>query len=223
MTTRVRLTCIGAFLLAFVAAVAAAQPLDKRTTFTFTGPVAIPGVTLPAGDYLFHTTDINHRNVLQVLSADGKVAYAQMLTLEAWRSRVTYEPEVRFIETAADMPHAIRAFWSPGESLGYELMYAPEQARLLVKGAGTPVLTQAAVVPYEPEYLKPEEAVVERAPVVVAEAPPAAAPIAVAEAVEEPAVAELPKTDSPTGTLVFVGLGALLIGIFARTVRTTLA
>jgi hypothetical protein len=32
---------------------ASAQPLDKRTLFTFSGPIAVPGVTLPAGQDLF--------------------------------------------------------------------------------------------------------------------------------------------------------------------------
>ncbi len=40
-----------------VAAVAHAQPSDKRTFFTFSRPITLPGVTLPAGKYIFRLTD----------------------------------------------------------------------------------------------------------------------------------------------------------------------
>src|SRR5689334_11586218 len=111
MTTRSGLTCVGAFILAsFVAAVATADTIDKRTTFSFNTPVAIPGVTLPAGSYLFHVVDTDTtRDVVQVLSADGKTPYAMFFTLPIWRSETSPDPELTFIETAADMPHAIRA------------------------------------------------------------------------------------------------------------------
>ena len=34
-----------------------AQPSDYRTYFTFSAPVTLPGVTLPAGRYLFRLAD----------------------------------------------------------------------------------------------------------------------------------------------------------------------
>src|SRR4029078_1435457 len=49
-----RLSIIGAALLLGVAASASAQSTwDKLTYFTFSGPVAVPGVSLPAGTYEF--------------------------------------------------------------------------------------------------------------------------------------------------------------------------
>ena len=61
------------------AASAQSVPEDKRVFFTFSGPVAVPGVTLPAGQYLFRLpTRIasGERHVMQVLSADGRNSYA---------------------------------------------------------------------------------------------------------------------------------------------------
>ena len=53
------------------AATVFAQPVDKRTTFTFSEPVALPGVTLPAGRYLFRLADpVSASKVVQVLDAD---------------------------------------------------------------------------------------------------------------------------------------------------------
>ena len=49
-----------------------AQPLDKRTLFTFSAPVTLPGVTLPAGQYLFRLADPNSSaKVVQVLNAEA--------------------------------------------------------------------------------------------------------------------------------------------------------
>jgi diguanylate cyclase (GGDEF)-like protein len=53
MTSKaVRFICAGIALITVTAATALAQPADKPTYFTFSGPVAIPGVTLPAGKSL---------------------------------------------------------------------------------------------------------------------------------------------------------------------------
>ena len=52
------ITCCALVLLgALTAATAAATPLDKCTTFTFSAPFSIPGVTLPAGSYVFRLAD----------------------------------------------------------------------------------------------------------------------------------------------------------------------
>ena len=47
------LACAVAVFVCLMAAPATAQPLDKRTVFTFSGPITLPGVALPAGQYLF--------------------------------------------------------------------------------------------------------------------------------------------------------------------------
>jgi hypothetical protein len=44
-----RSACAVALLACFIEGAASAQTVDKRTVFTFSGPVALPGVTLPAG------------------------------------------------------------------------------------------------------------------------------------------------------------------------------
>jgi len=143
-TTSARARCditIGVMLFA-VAAVA--QPVDKRTTFTFSAPVAVPGVTLPAGQYLFRVADTTSRNVVQVLSGDGTKPLAQFFAMRATRPQPAEEPEVRFMETGPGMPAAIRTWWYPGETAGYEFVYPKEQARRLAMSATDPVLTTQA-------------------------------------------------------------------------------
>ena len=133
--------CVFA-VLAFTGTTTHAQTIDNRTYFTFSGPVTLPGVTLPAGKYLFRNPDTpTGRRVVQVLSDDGRRAYAQLLTIPVQRFDAPKEPEVRFMETAEGTAAAIKAWWYPGNTIGWEFIYPKEQALRLAKGAGAPVLT----------------------------------------------------------------------------------
>ena len=211
------LACAAA-IVAFVASTAFAQPSDKRTYFTFNGPTAVPGVTLPAGKYLFRiTNDTTSRNVIQVLSGDGKTPFAMFHTLAAERRDPARDPEVRFMETAAGMPNAVKTFWYFGERNGYEFVYPKNQARLLAKGTGQPVLTAepelARITPkgeevaVQPEPFKPE------APALVGEVAPPTLALAEPQApVSQQARAELPKTASNLPLFATGGLLALLLG-----------
>ena len=137
--------CVFA-VLAFTSTAAHAQTVDNRTFFTFNQPVTLPGVTLPAGKYVFRNPDItSSRRVVQVLSDDGKQSYALLLlTIPAQRMEASAEPEIRFMETAAGTPPAIRAWWYPGNTIGWEFIYPKEQALRLAKAASSSVLTTAS-------------------------------------------------------------------------------
>ena len=146
LSTRIfSLACAVAVFVCLMAAPATAQPLDKRTVFTFSGPITLPGVTLPAGQYLFRLADPNSRSrVVQVLNADGTQPYGLFFTLSAERFEPASTPEVRFMETASGTPAAIKTWWYPGERTGYEFIYPKEQARRLATAASQPVLTTDA-------------------------------------------------------------------------------
>jgi hypothetical protein len=125
-----------------VATPSTAQPRDKRTLFTFSGPVAMPGVTLPAGQYVFRLANPGAGgNVVQVLSADGTKPYGLFFSMRAERFEPAATPEVRFMETAPGTPAAIKTWWYAGEQSGYEFVYPKDQARRLAQGATQPVLT----------------------------------------------------------------------------------
>jgi LPXTG-motif cell wall-anchored protein len=142
-------------------------------------------------------------------------------SLRTLRGEPVDTPELRFMETAADVPVAIKSWWYAGDRQGYEFVYPRAQARLLAEGAGTPVLTtEAAPIEAKPafEYITPETAV---AP--AAEGPVLIGEVAAAEEVE-PALAQappatLPKTGSPTATLLLLGALALLSAGAVRAAR----
>lgn len=141
----IRLACAVALLAANFPNYASAQLADRRTLFTFSGPVAVPGVTLPAGQYLFRLADPDSsRRVVQVLSADGTRPYSMFFAIPAERVEASAQPEVRFMETPKGTPSAIQTWWYPGERTGFEFIYPKDQARKLAQGGREPVLTTHA-------------------------------------------------------------------------------
>jgi hypothetical protein len=145
LRSAIRLASASAMLAAVASAAALAQPADKRTYFTFSGPVALPGVELPAGKYLFRLGDpTSSRRIVQVMSADGRKPIGLLFSIPAERRDVANQPEIRFIETPRGAPAAIRTWWYPGERTGYEFIYPKEQARRLAQATKQPVLTTQA-------------------------------------------------------------------------------
>ena len=101
---------------------------DKRTYFTFNQSVALPGVTLPAGTYMFRLADPDtSRRVIQVSDKNGTQSYALLLTMPAYRTDAAKDSEIRFLETAAGAPRAINAWWYVGDTTGYQFMYSKQQ------------------------------------------------------------------------------------------------
>ncbi len=128
-----------------VAGSASAQTLDNRVFFTFSGPVELPGVALKPGKYIFRLADPNSgRSIIQVVSADGSRVYGMFFTRQAQRPSAPSDAEVRFMESPADTPPAIRTMWYAGEVAGREFVYPKDQARRLAKSSGQGVLTTVA-------------------------------------------------------------------------------
>jgi hypothetical protein len=121
-------------------------PIDSRTEFTFNTPVELPGVTLPPGTYVFRFADRNTgKNVMQVLAKDStNKTYGMFLTISAQRPKPSDEAELRFMETPAGAPAAVKTWWYPGNTIGREFIYPKSQARRLAQATNTTVLTTHA-------------------------------------------------------------------------------
>jgi LPXTG-motif cell wall-anchored protein len=138
------IVCAAVVLSALVLGTAAAQDSNwnQRTYFTFSAPFELPGKTLPAGTYLFRLLDSpSNRHVVQVFDKDEKEILATVLAIPAQRVQPSDEPEVRFMEVAANQPPAIRTWWFPARTIGHEFIYPKEQAMRLARGANSSVLT----------------------------------------------------------------------------------
>ena len=218
--------CAAAAILAMSAAPAQAQggPMDSRTEFTFNQPVELPGVTLPPGTYIFRFVDsTSSRKVMQVQARDASnKTYGMFMTISAQRPRASDDAELRFLETPAGQPAAVKTWWYPGNTIGREFIYPKDQARRLAQATNATVLTTKAEVSRDQmqtadlTYVSPsgqetpltDEQLVEAA----ANTPPVGATVATAGARQEGTAVRttLPRTGSPLAGIGLIGLFSLL-------------
>ena len=149
-----RVTLIAALLVAVLAVLtsrAAAQETNVQevTYLTFSNTVEMPGVTLPAGTYMFRLADTPSRNVVQVLDRDGKDIKGQWLFVQSERPEVTGDTVIMFKENREGATPAIQYWYFPGEKIGKEFIYPKEQAQRIAARTGQQVRTESG-------YVKPE-------------------------------------------------------------------
>ena len=131
-----------AILAVGLAPAAHADEWNKLTYFTFSGPVNMPGITLPAGTYRFELADPDSsRRVVRVSDKDGSKSYGIFLSISDQKLEPSDKPLVMFTEMPAGAPQAVRAWFYPGETTGYEFVYPHDQALKIAKATHEPVLT----------------------------------------------------------------------------------
>ena len=90
-------------------------------TVAFSGPVSLPGVSLPAGKYIFRQPG---SNIVQVADMNGR-PYRMFLTIPTVRNRA--EDGYSFLlgpGPHADSPRRILAMFRPGETIGQQFIYS---------------------------------------------------------------------------------------------------
>jgi hypothetical protein len=235
--------CAAAMLLTMSAtpALAQGQPMDARTEFTFNQPVEMPGVTLPPGTYIFRFVDgTTGRKVMQVQAKDASSkTYGMFITINAQRPRPSDDAELRFLETPAGQPAAVKTWWYPGNTIGREFIYPKSQAARLAKATNTTVLTtQGANVSNDQmrtadlAYVSPtgqdtpltDEQLIAAA----ANTPPVGVPETAAQSAANAAAnrapaqegtmarTRLPKTSTPMAGIGLLGMMSLLGGAWLR-------
>jgi hypothetical protein len=216
-------------------------PADKRTYFTFNQPVALPGVTLPAGTYMFRLADdTTARKVIQVANKEGTQSFAMLYTMPVYRPDSPRDPEIRFMETATGAPVAVRAWWKEGERTGYGFIYSKEELEALNRGAATAPKAKARIEAGVEERSADAEIEAEAAgepvdsegplsgpdvidgpgvppeePELVAQLPPSeqAPPPPAQDVRQAPAREQLPQTGSPLALLLLSGVASTAIGL----------
>ena len=224
----IALAC-SALLLAATAA--RADDWDKKTTLTFSQPVELPGVTLPAGTYVFKLANVpGTRSIVQVFNEDQNEIYATILAIPRVTMTPHDKPYVGFEERAAGLPMAIREWFYPGHNTGVEFVYPKARAVELAREFHEPVLA-AEVKPAEEPAELAEAPVVEVTPEnkevqlaetfdyndvpEIAEAAPATLPPPHAET-----TAVLPQTASPVPLIAMLGFLALVAAVGLKALVT---
>jgi hypothetical protein len=193
------------------ASTARADDWNKKTILTFSQPFEIPGHTLPAGTYMFKLNDsMSDRHVVQVFNKEGTKIFATILAIPNYRLKTTDGTTIKFRETPAGQPEAIRAWFYPGRSVGEEFVYPKHRAMLLAKATKAPVPALAV----ETEVATVEELKT----VAIVAVTPEEKEVPVAEVIQSTPLAdvatapsELPKTASPLPLIVGLGLGSLAL------------
>jgi hypothetical protein len=142
--TRVTLivTALAIALVAVFAGTTTAQTDTRDRTFlTFSGAVEMPGVTLPAGTYVFKLADTPSRNVVEVWDRDEKKMIGHWLFVQAQRPDVSQDTVIMFKETAAGTTPAVHYWYYPGERSGTELVYPKSQALKIAARSNERVLS----------------------------------------------------------------------------------
>lgn len=193
--------CILAVCFAVLPSASAAEPWNRKTIVTFSGPVEVPGVgaqVLPAGTYVFKIMDsLSDRHIVQIFNRDETHLYTTILAIPNVRLVATDKTVMTFKERAEGEPQAIRAWFYPGHLWGEEFVYPKMKALELAKIANEPVL-YAEASSIEDLRTVPVEAL-----------KPTGEPVAVAEVVQPPpaeGVETLPHTAGFLPLLALVGL-----------------
>ncbi len=112
-----------------------ANEYNELAYFTFSAPVELPGVALPAGTYMFRLPDGNNPRVVQVLSQDGQTVYGMFFTVPEFKAKPVDEPTVIFNESAGKAPMEIRSWFYKGSSVGGEFVYPNGETNRLARAS----------------------------------------------------------------------------------------
>jgi hypothetical protein len=135
MKTTTIMTLAGVGLLGMmIAPRAKADEWNKKTVFTFSGPVEIPGQVLEAGTYVFKLADSSSdRHIVQIFNKDENHLFATILAIPDYRLKPTGKTILTFEERPAGTPEAVKAWFYPGDNWGNEFVYPKAKAVELAK------------------------------------------------------------------------------------------
>jgi len=122
-STRIAAAVVALMLLAAAAAHAALWT-GHENKVKFTGPVALPGVILPAGTYSFNVASEVAHNLVVVRSADHRKLFYTGFTNSISRPRnMPSAVQIAFGEEAANEVPPIAAWYEINETAGHEFIY----------------------------------------------------------------------------------------------------
>jgi hypothetical protein len=124
------LTAFGAVLGLAVTASASGWVtwnVSRTNQLTFSGPVTLPSVTLPAGTYVFELpSPLTSPDIVRVRNAARTMVYFTAFTELIDRPDGLPEDQVVSLgEAASGMAPPIVAWYPLGESTGYKFIYRP--------------------------------------------------------------------------------------------------
>jgi hypothetical protein len=102
-----------------------AAELGNKTLIAFTQPVAIPGMVLAPGAYIFKTSNLSSQ-IVQIYDATETHLLATEMTVPSYRLDTSAKTVATFDERAAGSAQALRSFYAADQTAGREFIYDAE-------------------------------------------------------------------------------------------------
>jgi len=132
MKTLILSFLVGAGALVLMCPQVRADEWNKKTEFTFSQPVEVPGRVLPAGSYVFKLADSqSDRHIVQVFNQRENHLYGTYLAIPAYRAKTPDKPIITFEERAAGSPPAVNKWFYPGDNYGDQFVYSKNKTNEL--------------------------------------------------------------------------------------------
>lgn len=134
---------IAALCLLTVRAQDTGAAVVEKSILTFSAPVELPRMTLPAGTYVFRRPDANAARIIQVWTEGEKKILGTFLTVPTKRLEVTSDNVVTFKERDANAgtAPAVHYWYYPARETGHEFVYPKDQAMKIAARTGEKVLS----------------------------------------------------------------------------------
>ena len=116
----------GGLLASVLAGAPKAWPAGTISYLTFSGPVQLPGVTLPAGTYIFERmNEATSSHVVRVTNRDHtKVYFMGFTILIARPNNLASNRQITFREVPRGTPPEIDSWFLADDSTGEQFVYA---------------------------------------------------------------------------------------------------
>jgi hypothetical protein len=115
-------------LFAALSSNANAQSFEQKARVTFSQPVEVPGLVLPAGSYVFETLN-SFAHLTRILSADEMHVYTTVFTMPEERLEPAVKATVTLAESPNGEPERVQGWFYPGESTGNWFIYTKPHQR----------------------------------------------------------------------------------------------
>jgi len=122
-TRRSLLAVVSAAALGVLISASAHAWQTDVTYLTFNVPVALPGVTLPAGSYEFRSASPINKDIVQVLSRNHSKSYFLGITVPIERPRGDLNRLVTLGEAGPGQPAPIKAWFPRDQTTGHLFVY----------------------------------------------------------------------------------------------------
>jgi hypothetical protein len=101
-----------------------ASDLDEKTVITISGPVAVEGTVLPAGQYVLKLADSwPSRSIVSIFNSDETRLITTVLAIHAYRLQPTDKGEFSFYGPREGQPAALHTWFYPGDNDGFEFLH----------------------------------------------------------------------------------------------------